>query len=338
MNITRALLVLFIVGIFTSCTESRWKADTSSIEYNAEILRLDRDLFAYENGISQEELVSLKDNYGDFLNIYMSQIMQVGLVENPMTASLFSRFLTDSDWQNLQEIIDEKHPNLKKESAALGNAFKRYAVLFEETELPQITAYNSGFNVGIYPDSTNLGIGLEWYSGNDLEILNRLPPDLFPQYKRDKMMPEFMTINALKGWLYYRYQDFNNGDNLLNRMAHSGKLNYIAAALMENVSDRVVLNYTPEQIEWCKREEHEIWKFFLQRELLFSQEGKEVDKMMNDGPFTPGMPPESPGGVGNYIGYQMVKSYMDKNKNVTLVDLINMKNDRELLNSYKPGR
>src|SRR5690554_6196035 len=103
MNITRALLVLFIVGIFTSCTESRWKADTSSIEYNAEILRLDRDLFAYENGISQEELVSLKDNYGDFLNIYMSQIMQVGLVENPMTASLFSRFLTDSDWQNLQE-------------------------------------------------------------------------------------------------------------------------------------------------------------------------------------------------------------------------------------------
>ena len=192
--------------------------------------------------------------------------------------------------------------------------------------------------MGIYPDATNLGIGLEWYSGNDLEILNRLPPDLFPQYKRDKMMLEFMTINALKGWLSFRFQNAENGDNLLNRMAYSGKVNYIAAALMENTSERVVLNYTAEQIKWCDRQEYEIWKFFLEKELIFSHEGMAVDKMMIDGPFTPGMPPESPGGVGNYIGYQMVKSYMDKNKNATLVDLINMKNDRELLNSYKPGR
>lgn len=338
MNIARGLLVLLIVGLFISCTESRWKVDTSSIDYQGEILRLDEDLFAYENGVSQKELLTLEDKYGDFLNVYMSQIMQVGLIENPMTANLFSRFLANSDWQELQEIIDEKHPNLDKESAELENAFKRYAVLFNETDLPQITAFNSGFNVGIYPDSANLGIGLEWYSGNDLEMLNRLPPDLFPQYKRDKMMPEFMTINALKGWLYNRYQNAENGDNLLNRMAFSGKLNYIAAAIMENTSDRVVLNYTSDQIEWCKRQEYEIWKFFLEKELIFSHEGMEVDKMMSDGPFTPGMPPESPGGVGNYIGYQMVKSYMDKNKNATMVDLINMKNDRELLNNYKPGR
>ena len=338
MNIIRALLVLLIVGILTSCTESRWEADTSSIDYKGEILRLDQNLFVYENGISQDELLELKEKYGDFLNIYMTRIMQIGSIENPMTANLFSRFLADADWRELQDVINRKHPDLNKESAELENAFKRYAVLFKETGLPQITAYNSGFNVGIYPDSMNLGIGLEWYSGNDLDILNRLPPDLFPQYKRDKMMPEFMTINAFKGWLYYRYQNAENGDNLLNRMAFSGKLNYIAAAIMENVSDRVVLNYTAQQIEWCKRQEYDIWKFFLEKELIFSHEGMNVDKMMNDGPFTPGMPPESPGGVGNYIGYQMVKSYMDKNKNVTLVDLINMKNDRELLNSYKPGR
>lgn len=338
MNINRTLLVLLIVGLFASCTDSRWKTDTSSIEYSGEILRLDRDLFAYESGISQEELLALNGKYGDFLNTYMVEVMQLGVVENPMTANLYSRFLADVEWQELQEIINKKHPNLKKESAELENAFKRYAVLFQETELPQITAFNSGFNVGIIPNATNLGIGLEWYCGNDLEILNRLPPDLFPQYKRDKMMPEFMTINALKGWLYFKYQDAENGDNLLNRMAFAGKLNYLAAALMENTSDRVVLNYTDEQIKWCKRQEYEIWKFFLEKELIFSHEGMEVDKMMNDGPFTPGMPPESPGGVGNYIGYQMVKSYMDKNKTLTLVDLINMKNDRELLNSYKPGR
>jgi len=338
MNIFRALLVLVIVGLFAACTESRWKADISRVDYSGEILRLDEDLFAFENGITQEELLTLKKKYGEFLNTYMTRIMQLGKVENPMTAPLYSQFLTDPNWRELQELIDIQYPNLNNQAAELENALKRYAVLFQEMELPQITGFNSGYNVGIFPDDKNIGIGLEWYLGNDIEFLNRLPPDLFPRYKRDKMMPEFMTINALKGWLLYKYQDFENGDNLLNRMAYSGKVNYIAAALMENTSDRIVLNYTTEQIKWCERQEYEIWKFFLEKELLFSNEGMAIDKMMNDGPFTPGMPPESPGGVGNYIGYQMVKSYMEKNKNVTLVDLINMKNDRALLNNYKPGR
>lgn len=338
MNIRKAILVFATAILFWSCTDSRWKVDTSSVKYNGEILRLDQDLFAYKEGIYPDELLAMQSKYGNFLDIYLTQIMQVGKAENRMTASLISRFLEDHDWQELQSFINQKHPDLNKESDQLEKAFKRYAVLFEDYRLPQIVAYNSGFNVGIYPDSTHLGIGLEWYSGNDLEMLDRLPPDLFPMYKRNKMMPEFMVVNAIKGWLMVKYQDLQNGDNLLNKMAFSGKISYITQALLDKITNREVLNYTREEINWCDKQEYEIWKYFVEKELLFSTQGMEIDKMMNDGPFTPGMPPESPGGVGNYIGLQMVKSYMDKNKNMSLKDLLNLKNDRELLNHYKPGR
>lgn len=338
MNIIRLLLVLSIIILFQSCNDSRWNADTSEVDYNGEIHRLDKTVFSLGDNMDQSNLVALQGEFDGFLNIYLKQIMQVGEAENAMTASLFQRFVTDPNWIELQSLIESKYPNLDKESAELENAFKRYAILFNDSNLPTLVAYNSGFNVGIYPDKEFLGIGLEWYCGNDLGIFNRLPPDLFPQYKRDKMMPEYMTINALKGWLFVKYQDKLNGQSLLNRMVFSGKINYIAAALHQNLSHRIILNYSEQQLEWCDNQEYEVWKFMLENDLIFSEEAMAVNKMMNDGPFTPGMPPESPGGVGNYIGYEMVKALMDRNDNLTLPDLLNMKNDREFLKNYKPGR
>jgi len=338
MNISRLLLVLVSFILFKACGDSRWNVNTDRVEYSGEILRLDRAVFSLENDFSANDLMALKPKYGDFLNTYLTQIMQVGSPDNPMTANLFARFTNDPDWRNLQNIIEKEHPNLDAESAELENAFKRYAVLFQETELPKIVAYNSGFNVGIYPEKKYLGIGLEWYSGNDLEIFNRLPPDLFPQYKRDKMMPEFMAINALKGWLLVNYEDKLHGENLLNRMAFAGKIHYVASVLMEDVTDRELLNYTQQQIDWCEKKEYDVWKHLLENDLIFSVGAKEVSSLMNDGPFTPGMPPESPGGVGNYIGYKMIKSFMERNKEMSLMQLMKMENDRQFLNDYKPGR
>jgi hypothetical protein len=59
--------------------------------------------------------------------------------------------------------------------------------------------------------------------------------------------------------------------------------------------------------------------------------------MINDGPFTPGMPAESPGGVGNWLGLQMVEAYMNENDELTLQDLLGA-GDRQILEKYKPRR
>ena len=196
--------LVFLGFSFQSCSDSRWDIDTSDIEYSGEIHRLDTALFSDGKPITSDKLLALRSTYGEFLNMYLTDIMRVGMIDNPMTAGLFNRFLMDPTWKDLEKVIEEKHPNLDAESHQLERAFKRYAVIFNEDTLPKIIAYNSGFNVGIYPTSRYLGIGLEWYSGGDLEIMDRLPPDLFPQYKRDRMQPRFLVPNALRGWLFVK--------------------------------------------------------------------------------------------------------------------------------------
>ena len=57
---------------------------------------------------------------------------------------------------------------------------------------------------------------------------------------------------------------------------------------------------------------------------------------MSDGPFTPGFPRESPGHIGEWIGYRMVEGYLEKNPDVTFPQLFAMHDPQAILKTYKP--
>jgi hypothetical protein len=327
-----------LLCIFCSCSDDRFDVDVSSVNYTADILRLDQDVFAIDSSGSDISLSTLTNKYEKFSDYYFKDIMRMGPPESNMTASLLQRFTSDRNWKELQQLINRQYPDLNSESEQLTRAFRRYSALFDQDSLPIVVAYNSGYNIGLFPTEQYLGIGLEWYLGSDHKILNRLPPDLFPQYKRQKMQPQFMVPNALKGWLSVKYQGALRGESLLNRMVYAGKINFITQVLLRDVSDQRLMNYTPEEMEWCEGAEYDIWKHLVENDLLYSKDAQQVNKMMGAGPFTPGMPPQSPGGVGNWVGFEMVKAFMDKNENLSLSQLMELKNDQQFLNTYKPGR
>ncbi len=331
---SRLVLLFAISVIFQSCSDNRYDVDSSSVSYKLNLKRLDKDLFE-KSDKDEKWLRGINDKYGDFSFIYFEEIMRIGNPENPMTAGLANRFTEDPVWSQLQGIVEQKFPDLKSESAELEIALKRYSVHFNTLELPEVVAYNSGYNVGIYPSEDWIGIGLEWYCGNDHPIIEKLPPDLFPQYKVDKMVPEFLVPNALKGFLYYQFNDDDSDKNLLSRMVHSGKVIFISAKLLQTEDYARILNFSNADYQWCEESAYDIWKLLLENDLFFNEDPMQINKLMNDGPFTPGMPAESPGGVGNWVGLQMVKEFMRNNSDVSLKDLAEMENDQIFLEYYK---
>lgn len=336
MNFFRIAALFTSVLLLNSCADSRYEADTSQVNYSLEIKRLDEAVFALDPNAGMGQMSALQSEYGEFLSAYFEDIMRIGPADNPMTPPLMAQFTQDPNWSALQKDIIRIHPDLTLESAQLEAAFKNYGYWFQTEELPDVAAYNSGFNVGIFPTDEWLGVGLEWYSGSDLPIINQLPPDMFPQYKRDKMQPEFLVPNALKGWLMVKHQDEVNGETLLNRLVYTGKIHFLAEKLLDNPSHEVLFNYSTKQVEWCNDMAFDIWKYFLENDLLFSEDLMQINKLVGDGPFTPGMPPESPGGVGNWVGYKMVSEFMERNEDVSLRQLFEMKNDQRILKYYKP--
>ena len=63
-----------------------------------------------------------------------------------------------------------------------------------------------------------------------------------------------------------------------------------------------------------------------------------VSKFTGEGPFTTGFVKESPARTGVWIGWNIVKKYMDKNANISLDQLMHETDAQKILSlsKYKP--
>jgi len=70
--------------------------------------------------------------------------------------------------------------------------------------------------------------------------------------------------------------------------------------------------------------------------LLYSQNIQEINSYINPGAFTPGLPQESPGELGKWLGYKMVSDYYSENE-ITLQSLLKQENDsKKILSFFRP--
>ncbi len=338
MRVSKTFWLVFFSFAAVACGKSRWQVDISALDYAPRFERMDQAIFSINPNTATQQYDSLLQSIGTPYRDYIEDILRTGKADNPMTASLLMRFSTDPAWQALQAHVEQQFPDMTSYEQALSLALRRYAVIFGESGLPRLVAYNSGYNIGIYPADDWLGVGLEWYAGTDHQFVKQLPPDLFPQYKRDKMRPEYLVPNALRGFLLYRFREMEVPEELLSEMVHAGKVAFIAQVLLEDDDERRVLNLDAAHLAWCNKHEYEVWKNLVERDLIFSTNAMDINKLINDGPFTPGFPTESPGGLGRWIGYRMVAQFMDKNPDKTLAELLYRSDARSILKTYKPGR
>ena len=110
----------------------------------------------------------------------------------------------------------------------------------------------------------------------------------------------------------------------------------LLAALLPDTDPAQVFAFNKAQLAWCEANEYMMWKEIVGEEMLYSKKEDVIGRIMNDGPFTSGFPRESPGHVGEWIGYRMVKSYMVANPDMDFEALFAMDDTRAVLKHYKP--
>ena len=125
-------------------------------------------------------------------------------------------------------------------------------------------------------------------------------------------------------------------------MVHYGKELYLKDKLLPENSDAQKINYTEQQADWAKANEEQIWRYFVERELLYSTESSLDRRFLDPAPFSKfqlALDNESPGRLGRYMGWQIVRAFMEKNPEVELVTLLDMPADELFKKSnYKPKR
>lgn len=328
--------LFLLAAVWTACSGDGHgvEVDTSGVDLDVRIGRLDQDLFhAPADSMAAYSLKAYAE-HGEFYRAYIEDILQGAPLEDPRLPLVLNRFTHDPDWAAAQRAVDSVLGDLEPQRAMFEQAFERLKVLFPDSLTPEVVVFNSGFNYGIFPTDSVLGIGAEWFIGSDHPVIGLLSPDAFPQYMKDRMVPAMLVPSAMKGWLLVHYTRDISGADLLTNLVETGKVMALLEAVLPDTDPALRFAFSKPQLAWCQENEYMVWTNITDE--LFSKKPEEIGRLMNDGPFTNGFPRESPGHIGEWIGYRMVTAYMERNPGTTFAQLFALEDPRAILKAYKP--
>ena len=334
--------LIVVVLFFCSCKQNRLDVDVSKTQIdNFDIKRLEKDLFEK----SPEEVVQhtpeMLNQYGDFYVRFVTDIIDDGGIRDSSYAYHLKRFLTDKDMLETYKQCRNSYSDIFDFKEAMEDAAKRFKYYFPDKHIPLFITFMSGFNYSVVYTDSVVGVGLEMYLGKENKLYKMLPPERFPNYMMVRMRKEYMLPDCIKGWMNAQFETPTNQKNdFLSHIVHSGKIMYLTDALLPDVTDSLKIGYTQKQLEWCKRNEFNMWSFFIQNKLLYTTDYDEIAKYTSEGPFTSSFDKQSPARVADWIGWQIIRAYMNNNPEITLWQLMAEENAQQILarSKYKPQK
>ncbi len=312
---------IMVLAVFVSCkNESKLENEIDEIEVDVNVERVD---LAFANA-STDDLPKMKATYPF-------------LFSDRIPDSLWIQQMNDTLQQELSFEVKKSFAHfdeVQKDIRILFQHLKYYDNTFSEPRIITITSYVDYRNKTIVTDSL-LIIALDNYLGTDHKFYTDIPRYIAQN------MNAYNIVTDIAGKYAENYIFQQQRKSLLDEMIYFGKKLYFKDMVIPFKSDAEKIEYTAEQMEWAIANEEQIWSYFIERELLYSTDTSLPSRFMADAPFSKfylELDGESPGRIGQYIGWQIVKAYM-KNNEVSLMEMLQKDADEIFKNSkFKPRK
>lgn len=327
-------IVVFI--LFCSCG-NRYRYIPKNIErINVNIFRFDSAQLAVRTDSAYNDICKLYANYQEFMPMFVEGILGVPSEDTTYFSQLYVEFLTDTTIGVAQTNIlaKNKFANIDNLQQSFNTAFSRLHYLYPTWEIPTIYLFVSGFNSSVMYYDNMIGVGIDMYLGSNYSLYNQV----VYEYQKQTMRKECIPVDVLKMYLAYHIAYNGKTNRLLDQLIFRGKLLFLLSHLLPNEPKWEIIGYTQDQWNWCKTYERAIWNRIMEKRDLFKTESTILSSYLNEGPFTAEITQESPGRLGQWVGWQIIDSYMRNNEDITIQDLINESDAQKILENsfYKP--
>lgn len=331
------IYLFFLIGIFVFGCKNKKNVDVSDIDLEIKIERFDKDLSALNPQTFQNQLPAFQKKYPFFYQDFMEGMLSVG---SPGTGEFLQNLktvLTTPDYNALKEEVAQEFPDMEKQEEELTDAFKHIKYYYPDQKVPRIISFFSGFSIQTPIGNNYVGIGLDMFLGRDSKFYPALVSSI-PAYISRRFTPENITPRVMEAFI--REEMFPEPDettSLMQKMIYNGKILYFMDAIMPEIADSLKIGYTTEQQKWADNFEAGIWGYFLEQNLLYETDYMKIQKFLTEAPFTPGIgnQNESAPKLAVFTGWKIIKSYMEKNPEVTIQELMKDRNHQKILNNAK---
>lgn len=313
----------FIFSLFTflfSCeTKQENQIDVSAIKIDFSIDRFDVDFYTTE----EDSLFKTKEKYPLFFPVNTLDSVWIQKIKNADEQELFV------ETQKVFSTIDF----LKKDLEQLFKHIKYYNPDFYAPKVVTLLSNIEYQNKVLYTREYLL-ISLDVYLGENHEFYAD-----YPNYIKQNFQKNYIVIDVAKAII--PKQTNTNDRTFISKMITEGKQLYLLDKYLPAVKEYQKIGYSEEKNNWAVENEEQIWKYFIENKVLFSTDTKLNKRFLELAPFSKFYRSEdsmSPGRIGAWIGWQIVKSYM-KHNDVSLQQLLKI-DESDLFNKskYKPKK
>ncbi len=313
--------ILLAALILVSCDNtSKLEKEIEAIPVNVNVMRLDQEF----GKATPADLPGLKKKYSVFFPKQFHDSIWIGN-------------MNDTLQQQLVKEVTEVFPDNETIEDQLVPLFQHLKYYFPEFKEPTTVGVTSDvdYQHKVIVADTLLVLALDTYLGADHEFYENIKKYISKNLKPSQIGPDVAQAYAQQLVSGPKQRSF------LAQMVYFGKQLYLKDVLLPTTSDAEKMGYTEAEMQWANDNEEDMWRYFIEKELLYSTDPKLGPRFILDAPFSKfylEIDNDSPGRIGQYLGWQMVRSYMENNT-VTVPQLLTKRADEIFKDSkYKPTK
>ncbi len=330
------ILIIILLITYSCKNENRFEFDYEKELVDVEIHRLDLAMIDLDTVNLINSIKTIYQDYPNCFKLYIENFETVDFQDTLSISNSINHFINHPIVKDINEAVLHTFSEIGSIEEEISIAYTYLKHYFPGLQLPEIFFYTSGIaNSFLYSDDLSLiGLGSDFYLGSDFTHYQ----DYIYDYLIPHLTPENLSVDLLFTILLNNFPFDSDQNRLIDEMIYQGKIRYLLSVIMPNRMDSEVLSFTKNQDIWAKQYEKESWEAIVVNKHLFSKENLIISKYLENAPFTAPISQDSPGRMGEWIGFHIVKKYMDKNRNISLPELMMQNNYQYILenSSYNP--
>ena len=285
-------------------------------------------LFSIDTAKFAEGLKDIQKDYQIFLN---------GDLDNANAVKYIKDFATDTFCMRINDLVEKKFSDNKTLAKDIKSVYQRFNYYYPDVKIPYDTYfYVSGIDyempsVMIQPEGVM--VSLDFYLGNDDWIYDYIG---MPRFRSIRCQPSYITRDLAQS-LFQNVYGRQYQKDVLTEMINVGKQLYFIEAMNPSMPDSVLMGYSSKQTQWIEQYEADVWSSIVGNDILYANTAELFRSFFGDAPFTQAFSKEAPARLGEYIGLQIIRSYMTNNE-VNLREMLDNNDVQQIfqMSQYKP--
>ncbi len=212
----------------------------------------------------------------------------------------------------IQESVNEVFSDDELLSQQCSDLFKQIKYDLPDFAIPNVVATTSDvdYKTRVIAHQGWLILMLDNYLGTEHRFYSGLP-----RYVAKNLRPEMLFSDVAEAF-GRKVVATPTQRSFLALMIYYGKLLYLKDLWLPEMSDADKIGYTAQELNWARENEQFIWQYFLSQEYLFSTNSRLKNRFIDPAPYSKfnlELDNESPGMIGQWIGWQIVRQYVQNN-------------------------